>query len=182
MGQEQDNARFDALMLPHLTAAYNLAWWLTKNPDTASDVVQESFMRALRFFQDFRGDNARAWLLAIVRTTSLNWLSKARNRRTTVLSQYDADEDETCHAIVDETADSESRLLQKQATATLDQLIAALPIVYREVIILREIEELSYKEIATVTGLPQGTVMSRIARARQALRKHWKNLPENRGT
>jgi RNA polymerase sigma-70 factor (ECF subfamily) len=172
---------FDHLMLPHLTAAYNLAHWITKNPDAAADVVQESFVRALRFFDDFRGDNARAWLLAIVRNTSLNWLAKTRNERTVPLAAGDDEDGEGIQDIPDDKIDSEMALIQKDAVATLDQLIATLPVDYREVVILREIEELSYKDIAAVMGVPLGTVMSRLARARQALQKHWKNLPENRG-
>lgn len=176
--------RFDALMLPHLAAAFNLAQWLTRNPDAAADVVQDSYVRALRFFEDYRGDNERAWLLAIVRNTSLNWLAKTRTNRTTSLSDQAAGGEGAAFfgEVADENADIEMELRQKQAAETLDQLIAALPVAFREVIILREIEDLSYKEISAVTGLPMGTVMSRIARARQALQKHWKKLSVNRGT
>jgi len=109
---------------------------------------------------------------------SLNWLAKIKNQKITSLTAFDEEGNDP--AFIDESADIELDLIQKEATTTLDQLIAALPVAYREVILLREIEELSYKDIATVTGLPVGTVMSRLARARQALQKHWKNLPASR--
>jgi RNA polymerase sigma-70 factor (ECF subfamily) len=179
MGQRHYERRFDDLMLPHLDAAYNVARWLVKNPDDAADIVQESYVRALQFFNSYRGDNARAWLLAIVRNTGLNWLAKLKSQKTTPISSFTDGERAEIDPI-DENADIELELLQKEAAAVLDQLIASLPVGYREIIILREIEELSYKEIATVMKIPVGTVMSRIARARKALRKHWDSRPENR--
>ena len=172
--------RFDVLMLPHMGAAYNLARWITKNPDDAADVVQESYARALRFFDDCRGENPRAWLLAIVRNASLNWLEKVKNQRTVSWFELGGEEGDVAREIADETIDIEFDIIQKQAAVTLDNLIAALPVSYREVIVLREIEELSYKEIATVIGLPVGTVMSRLSRGRQLIQKYWKQLPENR--
>jgi RNA polymerase sigma factor (sigma-70 family) len=172
MDADFDRHRFNALMLPHMTAAYNLARWLISNPDDASDVVQESYMRAIKFFNSYRRGAARSWLLTIVRNTSLNWLAQKRSQRTIPLPTNDDDHCEE-NEFIDEKANPEFDLIQQEATATMDQLITALPIIYREVVILREIEELSYKEIAEVIGMPIGTVMSRLARARKAIQQHW---------
>jgi len=180
MGADRDRHQFDVLMLPHMAAAYNLAQWLTGSPDDASDVVQESYLRAIKFFDSYRGGAARAWLLTIVRNTSLNWLTQKRNQKTEPLPEPGNDEDGAGQEIIDAKADPEFDLIQKQAAATMDQLIEALPVVYREVIILREIEELSYKEIAEVIGMPIGTVMSRLARARKAILQHWNRSAEGR--
>jgi len=178
MGAGYDQHRFNALMLPHMDAAYNLARWLTNSPDDASDVVQESYLRAIRFFGSYRGGVARAWLLTIVRNTSLNWLTQNRNQKTVPLPE--PDEDGKGQEIVDDKADLEFELIQKEAATTMNELIKALPVKYREVVILREIEELSYKEIAEVTGIPVGTVMSRLARARKAIQQHWHESAERR--
>ena len=175
MAADYNRHQFNALMLPHMAAAYNLARWLTGNPDDASDVVQESYLRAIRFFATYRGEAARSWLLAIVRNTSLNWLAQKRNLRTEPLPEMGDDDDVSGRDIVDGEPDPEFNLIQKQASATMDQLIQNLPVAYREVVILREIEELSYKEIADVIGMPIGTVMSRLARARKAIQQHWKS-------
>lgn len=177
-----DNKQFNVLMLPHMTAAYNLACWLTGNPDDAADVVQESYLRAIRFFDGYRGGAARAWLLAIVRNTSLNLLAQKRNQKTVPLPELGDDEDNAGQEIIDDKANIEFDLIQKQATATMDQLIQALPVQYREVVILREIEELSYKEIAEVIGMPIGTVMSRLARARKAIQQHWSESAERKAS
>jgi RNA polymerase sigma-70 factor, ECF subfamily len=180
MGAEYDQHQFNALMLPHMEAAYNLARWLTGNTDDASDVVQESYLRAIKFFSSYRGGAARAWLLTIVRNTSLNWLKQKRNQKVVPLPNAGDDDDSGGPELVDDKADPEFDLIQKQAAATMDQLIAALPVQYREVVILREIEEFSYKEIAEVTGMPIGTVMSRLARAKKAIQQHWHESAERR--
>jgi RNA polymerase sigma factor (sigma-70 family) len=180
MGAGHDQHRFNALMLPHMDAAYNLARWLTGNADDASDVVQESFLRAIRFFGSYRGGVARAWLLTIVRNTSLNWLAQKRNQKTVPLPDTGDEDHSTIQELIDDKADPEFDLIQKQAAATMNQLIEALPVQYREVVILREIEELSYKEIAEVIGMPIGTVMSRLARARKAIQQHWNESAERR--
>ncbi len=173
MGSDYDQHQFDVMMRPHIKAAYNLARWLTGNPDDAADVVQESFIRAIKFFDTYRGNGARPWLLAIVRNTSFNWLAKKRNQKIVALPEADNDRDNIPHELIDDSADPEINLVQKEAAATMDELIRALPVIYREVVILREVEELSYKEIAEVTGMPVGTVMSRLARARKAIQQHW---------
>jgi RNA polymerase sigma-70 factor (ECF subfamily) len=182
MGADRNQPQFDVLMLPHMAAAYNLARWLTGDPDDASDVVQESYLRAIRFFTSYRGGAARSWLLVIVRNTSLNWLAQKRNQKTVPLPEPDDEKGNAGHELIDENADPEFELIQKQAAATMDQLVQALPAVYREVIILREIEELSYKEIAEVIGMPIGTVMSRLARARKAIQQHWSKSAEGRAS
>ena len=182
MGADYDQNQFNALMLPHMEAAYNLARWLTGNTDDASDVVQESYLRAIKFFDSYRGGAARAWLLTIVRNTSLNWLKQKRNQKSVPLPDAGSEDDNAGQELVDDKADPEFDLIQKQAAATMDQLIAALPVQYREVVILREIEEFSYKEIAEVTGMPIGTVMSRLARAKKAIQQHWHESSERRNS
>ena len=156
--------RFDLLILPHLDAAYNLARWLVGNPADAEDIVQEAFLRALRFFDGFRGADSRAWLLKIVRNTSYSWLRK--NRPTQLTDEFD----ETIHS--DENADesAEMKLLSRAESERVINALEALPLTFREILVLREIEGLSYKEISEVTGMAMGTVMSSLSRARHRLR------------
>ena len=156
--------RFDLLILPHLDAAYNLARWLVGNPADAEDIVQEAFLRALRFFDGFRGADSRAWLLKIVRNTSYSWLRK--NRPTQLTDEFD----ETIHS--DENADenAEMKLLSRAESERVINALEALPLTFREILVLREIEGLSYKEISEVTGVAMGTVMSSLSRARHRLR------------
>ena len=154
--------RFEAQALPHLDAAYNLARWLSRSPVDADDIVQEAMLRAFRAFDGFRGGDAKAWLLTIVRNC---WLSagKATRRRG-----YTSLEDEELEA---PESDPEVTAMQAGTRRRLDALIAGLPEEFREVLILREMEDMSYREIAAVTGVPIGTVMSRLARARAMLRE-----------
>ena len=156
--------RFDLLILPHLDAAYNLARWLVGNPADADDIVQEAFLRALRFFDGFRGGDSRAWLLKIVRNTSYSWLRK--NRPAQLTDEFD----ETIHS--DENADenAEMKLLSRAESERVINALEALPLTFREILVLREIEGLSYKEISEVTGVAMGTVMSSLSRARHRLR------------
>lgn len=182
MAADYNRHQFNALMLPHMAAAYNLARWLTGNPDDASDVVQESYLRAIRFFSNYRGEAARSWLLTIVRNTSLNWLAQKQGMRTEPLPETGDDDDIPDREIADGKPDPEYELIQKQASATMDQLIQQLPVAYREVVILREVEELSYKEIAEIIGMPMGTVMSRLARARKAIQQRWKCRTQEQAT
>jgi RNA polymerase sigma-70 factor, ECF subfamily len=168
LGQQDRARRFEQTVMVHLDAAYNLARWLARNEHDAEDVVQEAMLRALRFIDGFHGGNARAWLLAIVRNTYYSWLEKNRAQK----DQVTIDEDTTC-APGDDVAlleDNVDRLLQEQdsrrlVTRALDQL----PPEFREAIVLRELEDLSYREIAQVAGIPLGTVMSRLARGRKLL-------------
>ena len=161
--------------MPHLDAAYNLARWLTRNEHDAEDVVQEAYLRAFRFFDGFHGDESRAWLLAIVRNTCYSWLKKNRpaelgaggDDETPAAERAGFDPD----LIAAEGGNPEAIALQNAHRRILDQAIAELPLGFREVLILRELEDLSYKEIARVVEVPIGTVMSRLARARKLLRQ-----------
>lgn len=160
---------FEQAVLPHLNAAYNLARWLTRNPHDAEDVVQEAYLRAVRYYGGFSGGDGKAWLLSIVRHTCFTWLRKNRPAELAPL-------DEEAASAVDgeaDPADPETLALAARDRALLNRLIQALPPEFREVIVLRELEELSYREISAVTAVPVGTVMSRLARARARLRRAW---------
>jgi RNA polymerase sigma-70 factor (ECF subfamily) len=163
---------FDRVVLPHLDAAYNLARWMTRNEHDAEDVVQEAFLRALRFFGGFHGGNARAWLLAIVRNTCYDWLRRHRP------SEVSASFDEEIHTDGDPTPTPEDLVIQQAERLRLRDALEALPLAWREVLILRELEGLSYKEIADIAGIKMGTVMSRLARARAALQRQLVVGPE----
>lgn len=160
--------RFEAAVLPHLDAAYNLARWLLRDDQSAQDVVQESYLRALKFFDGFRGGDARPWLLSIVRNECFTWLRA--NHRDHVEFDEERDSDALDPALEQTAADPERLLLGKLERAQVNAAIAALPPIFREVLVLREIAELSYDEIAQVAGIPAGTVMSRLSRARALLR------------
>lgn len=151
--------RFRALVLPHLDAAYGFARYLTRDASQAEDIVQEAFLKAFRGFSGFRGGDPRAWLFAIVRTT---FLSAARSRAAWA-------EPEATEAIASEDDTPEDALLRQGEVAMVRGAIEALPEPFRETLVLRELEELSYRQIAEVTSAPIGTVMSRLARARQML-------------
>jgi RNA polymerase sigma factor (sigma-70 family) len=157
--------RFERAVLPHLPAAYNLARWLTRNDHDAEDVVQEAYVRALRFFDGFHGGDSRPWLLAIVRHTCYTWLQ--HNRGHELMTGFD----EAIHSLDGGAANPETLLLQLTNQLLLRQVLEELPVEFREVIILREFEGLSYKEIAAIADLPMGTVMSRLARARKRLQQ-----------
>lgn len=163
-------ARFEAQVLPHLDAAYRYARWLTRTAADADDVVQEATLRAFRGFADLRGADARAWLLTIVRNCHF---TAFRKRQRHNLVPFPA-EHEGGVAIIAATPDPEADAIGRDEQRTLQRLLAALPDEQREVLVLREIEDLGYRQIATVTGLPIGTVMSRLARARAALRNRWR--------
>ena len=156
---------FDEIILPHLDAAHNLARWLVRGSDDAEDVVQEACLRAYRYFGTFRGGNARAWLLSIVRTTAFRWLQK--NRAHELATEFD----EAIHREEFEALNPEALLLQRADTQLLDLAMNHLPVRLREVLMLRELEGLSYKEIAEVVGVPMGTVMSTLFRARERFRR-----------
>jgi RNA polymerase sigma-70 factor (ECF subfamily) len=161
--------RFQQLALPHLDAAYNLARWLCGNPNDAEDVVQEAFMRAFRFFDTFRGDSARPWLLAIVRRT---WYTEWRRRAPShdMLEFDETMDDATLDGWSSAAGDDPQTLLIRDEDARqVHDALARLPVEYREVLILRELEEMGYREIAVVADVPIGTVMSRLARGRRKL-------------
>jgi RNA polymerase sigma-70 factor, ECF subfamily len=172
-----DRSRFEAEVLPYLDSAYRFARWLTRAPAEADDLVQESMLRAFRAFGTLRGGNARAWLLAIVRnchSTSLR--ERQRNPHVALPDGEDAADFgglSRLDAAASESAGPESLSILRDERRTLERLIAALPQEHREVLVLREIEDMDYRSIAAVTGLPMGTVMSRLARARAALRARW---------
>jgi RNA polymerase sigma-70 factor, ECF subfamily len=161
--------RFNEIAVPHLDAAYNLARWLTRNEHDAEDVVQEAYLRAFKFFDGYRGGDARAWILKIVRHTCFTWL--ARNRPAEVVPADEEDEEDSAATQGTPRSDPETLLLQRLDSELLNRLIGQLPTPYREILVLREIEDLSYREIAEVLALPIGTVMSRLARAREKLQR-----------
>lgn len=154
--------RFEESVLPHLDAAFNYARWLTRNDAEAEDVVQDACVRAMRFLPSLRGGDARAWLFAIVRNT---WYSRVSRHAGATETTLDNARDER----PDEALDPEERLVQQHTVARVRAALEELPPDFREVIVLREIEGLSYKEIAAVASVPIGTVMSRLARARERL-------------
>jgi RNA polymerase sigma factor (sigma-70 family) len=157
-------ALFEETIVPHLNAAYNLARWLTRNGPDAEDLVQEAYLRAFRSFDTFQGKDGRAWLLAVVRNTCFTWLRKKGD-------QPSAEFDERIHSAADESPNAESVLLNEAALGSLRSCLEALPLEFREVIILRELEELPYKEISEIARVPVGTVMSRLARGRKRLQQ-----------
>jgi RNA polymerase sigma-70 factor, ECF subfamily len=154
---------FEEIVLPHLDAAFNYARWLTRQDAEAEDVVQDACVRAMRFLPSLRGEDARAWLFTIVRNT---WYSRVTRRPVAV---EPLPEDNAVDAPSDEALNPEARLLQQRDIARVREALDELPVDFREVLVLREIEGLSYKEIAGVVQVPIGTVMSRIARARDRL-------------
>ena len=159
---DEQRRRFEQLVLPHLSAAYNLARWLSARD--AEDVAQDAMLRAFRAFDGFRGGDAKAWLLTIVR----NCHYTAAGRRKTVPLPEDGDDE-----IASDAPSPEVSAIDADRARKLNRAIASLPDEFRETLILREMEDMSYREIAEVTGVPIGTVMSRLARARTLLRERW---------
>jgi RNA polymerase sigma factor (sigma-70 family) len=163
--------RFETQVLAHLNAAYRFARWLTPSTSDADDLVQEAILRAYRAFDGFRGADAKAWLLTIVRNCHSTALRQQQRRALVPLP--DENDEQDAHALIDSGADPEGASIWRDEQRTLEKLIAGLPEDYREALILREIEDLGYREIAAVTNVPIGTVMSRLARARGVLRTRW---------
>ena len=155
---------FEQTVLPHLDAAYNLARWLTGNDQDAQDVAQEASLRAFKFFGNFRGENARAWLLTIVRNTFYTWLRKNHRPEVTL-------ENDEVLAVEDVSVNVEVLSSRLADAEVVRQAIEELPVEFREIIILREMEGFSYKEISDLADVPIGTVMSRLARARKQLQR-----------
>jgi RNA polymerase sigma-70 factor (ECF subfamily) len=166
---DERRRRFEAQVLTHLDAANNLARWLTRDAAAADDIVQDAMLRAYRAFDGFRGEDAKPWLLAIVRNCHRTALDQKRRRAQVPLP----DGETTGPEIVADDPGPESVAISSNLSRKLDQMIATLPEEFRETLILREMEDLSYREIAEVTGAPIGTVMSRLARARALLREKW---------
>jgi RNA polymerase sigma-70 factor, ECF subfamily len=161
---------FENAVLPHLDAAYNLARWLTRNKQDAEDVVQEAYLRAVRFFPGFRGGDARAWIMKIVRNTFYTWLHA--NRALQDATEFDED----LFLPDARNPNPEDVVLQNDSGSLVRQALQKLPPNFREVLILRELEGLSYEDIANITGMPTGTVMSRLSRARSRLRQSLRRL------
>ena len=164
MQKQNKLASFEEAVLPHLDAAYNLARWLTRNETDAEDVVQEAYLRAFKFFGGFHGNDGRAWLLAIVRNTCYTWMQHNRSPELSLPL------DES-HEIESKDLNPEVLLIQSADTLMVRQALEELPVEFREVLVLRELEEMSYREIASITDLPLGTVMSRLARGRKRLQQ-----------
>jgi len=162
--QKQDKlGTFEEAVLPHLNAAYNLAHWLTRNGTDAEDVVQEACLRAFKFFGGFHGVDGRPWLLAIVRNTCYTWMQHNRSPELSV-PPHDVQ-----HEIESTDLNPEELLLQMADSLMVRRALEELPVEFREVLVLRELEDMSYREIAGITDLPLGTVMSRLARGRKRL-------------
>jgi RNA polymerase sigma-70 factor (ECF subfamily) len=170
--ERRRRSRFEAVVLPHLDAAYALGRWLTKNDADAADVVQEAVLRAFRYFDSYREGDAKSWLLKIVRRSAYTWLERNRPAAIVALSN-ETERNGLADGASASAGDTEAWLASRSELRRLDRLIEALPAPLRETIVLRELEELGYREIAEVTGVPIGTVMSRLARARAALRRAW---------
>ena len=173
----RQKAVFETAVLMHLNSAYTLARYLTRRSDVAEDLVQEALLRAYRSFDESRSSNVRAWLLTIVRNCFLTW--KVRDREVSAQLDFSETgasfEQDGGEAREDETP--ESILIRREEDCTMRSLIEALPHPFREVLVLRDIEDMSYREIANITGVPMGTVMSRLARARKMFAADWKSLP-----
>ena len=166
--------RFEDLFLPYVEPAYRLARLIVRDPTAADDIVQESFLRALRFFGSYRGGDAKSWLLTIVRNCSFDW-SKSHRGSVSITAHVQVEDSAFLHELPVSTSlgdpqdDPETAALRQSDIQEVRAMIDRLPEPFRETLVLRELEELSYKQIAQVTGAPIGTVMSRLARARQLL-------------
>ena len=152
--------------MPHFGAAYNLARWLTRSAGDADDLVQEAYLRAFTFFDSFHGGDGRAWLFTIVRNTCYTWLRKNHGQET--MTEFD----ETLHSVPADSSSPEVQQLRRADSEMVREALEKLPAEFREVLVLREMEDLSYKQIAEITGLAIGTVMSRLSRARRRLHGH----------
>jgi len=168
---DDKRGRFEAQVLPHLDAAYRFARWLSRSSADADDVVQEAILRAFRSFDSLRGTDAKSWLLTIVRNCHATAHRRQQRRAWVPLPEEHDVEDG--HAMIANTPDPEAASMSAEQECMLTRLIAALPEDHREVLVLREIEDMDYREIANITNVPIGTVMSRLARARAGLKSRW---------
>ena len=168
--------RFETEVLPHLDAAYSLARWLVRDEHVAEDIVQDAFLRAFQYFGRFHGDAAKPWLLGIVRNVCYTWFAQNKRALELVSPQEDAELEAPSLDHHGDRQTPETVLAQTVQRAMVNAAIVALPIPFREVLVLRELEELSYEDIARISHIPLGTVMSRLSRARALLRKTLSSL------
>jgi len=161
----QEQTRFEQLILPYLGDAYNLARWMTRNSEDAKDIVQEAMIRAFRFFEGYRDGSAKAWLLTIVRNTGYTWLRQNRAHEIDVVFEEEA------LGVPERLPGPEAQMEQSANKELLHKALERVPLEFREIVILRDLEGFSYKEIVAITGLPIGTVMSRLSRARTRLQR-----------
>jgi RNA polymerase sigma-70 factor (ECF subfamily) len=172
-------ARFKQIIVPQLDAAYNFARFLSRDADAAQDIVQEAFLRAYRSFTGYRGGDARAWIFTIVRNCYHTWLmDRRRKSRLEVDPHHEGDSEELISAIPSDEDTPEATLVRKAEAQAVRLILNAMPRPFREILVLREIEELSYHQISDITALPIGTVMSRLARARKAFGDAWRPQAE----
>jgi RNA polymerase sigma-70 factor (ECF subfamily) len=176
LDKQTKSKRFEDIFTAHLDAAYDLAHWLTRDQRNAEDVVQEACLRAFRFIDSFHGDNGRAWLLAIVRNTYYSWLDKNRSEAMNVPFDEDGSGVNGIQLECGSANGVEQLLHQQNSRQLINRALAELPPEFREAIVLRELEELSYKEISVIASIPIGTVMSRLARARKLLQHSLRQL------
>jgi RNA polymerase sigma-70 factor (ECF subfamily) len=179
MKGESRQARFEACTMPHMQAAYNLARWLVRNDQNAEDIVQEAYLRAFKFFDGFHGQDARAWLLAIVRNSTYTWLKKNREhtQNMTFEEEFDSINEESSATLLNQADNNPEMILTRSGDRQLlNQALEQLPVEFRELMVLRELEDLSYKEIANIVGIPMGTAMSRLARGRKLLLEFFERM------
>jgi RNA polymerase sigma-70 factor (ECF subfamily) len=174
--QKNQLSLYEEALLPHLGAAYNLARWIMGNDQDAEDMVQEAYLRAYQYFGSYQGGNSRSWLLTIVRNTCYTWL---RQNRSQELSLDLEDEIFTSDS---EALDPESLFQHSLDHQLVRRALEKLPVEYRELIVLRELEGMAYKEIALMTKIPIGTVMSRLARGRQRLKDCLAQIMDEEGS
>ncbi len=173
MADDEKCRRFERLIVPHLDAAYDLARWLTRDAAAAEEVVQEACLRAYRFFDSFRGEEGRAWLLAIVRNASFSMLG-----REPPAARFETFDEVVHGGAFEPMPSAEDAALARESAALVREALAALPLEFRETVVLRELHGLSYREIAAVTGAPIGTVMSRLSRGRLLLARALGGAPD----
>lgn len=173
MSEEAKRERFERLVLPHMDAAYNLARWLTRNEAQAEEAVQEAFLRAFKFFGGFRGGEARPWLLGIVRNTCYTLLERERGAVATdeFHEENHGEEAVAVGAVLNFPVNPETAAIERADRELVQGCLRALPPEYRDVLVLREVHDCSYKEIAAIAEIPIGTVMSRLARGRRLLQR-----------
>lgn len=171
MATPEDRKRFERIMLRHLDASYNLALWLLRDPSEAEDIVQTAYMKAFDKFSTFKGGNSAGWILTIVRNTSYNWLNKRKNSSNLISFEEALHGDENCASARRDSLNPEDVISAAGSNAQMMRCMENLAVEFREVLFLRELEGCSYKEIAEIIQVPEGTVMSRLSRARAQLKK-----------